>query len=80
MVGASADKFISTANLADGCLQTRSPFAVSGAFRSVVAGSNATGCALPVTHFGSVDIFLEALDSSNRGDVLIVDNQGRSDE
>jgi regulator of RNase E activity RraA len=35
---------------------------------------------LPVTHYGSVDIFLEAIDVSRPGDVLVVDNQGRLDE
>jgi regulator of RNase E activity RraA len=33
-----------------------------------------------VRHFGSVDIFLEAIDTASPGSVLVVDNQGRLDE
>jgi regulator of RNase E activity RraA len=38
------------------------------------------GRALPVRHVGSVDIFLEAFESAQPGDVLVVDNGGRLDE
>jgi regulator of RNase E activity RraA len=38
------------------------------------------GPALPVICYGSVDIFLEAMHSAEEGDVLVVDNQGRTDE
>jgi len=34
----------------------------------------------PVRHAGSVDIFLEALNEAEPGDVLVVDNGGRLDE
>jgi regulator of RNase E activity RraA len=34
----------------------------------------------PARHFGSVDVFLEALDGSRTGDVLVIDNRGRRDE
>jgi regulator of RNase E activity RraA len=34
----------------------------------------------PVKHFGSVDVFLEAMSSSQTGDVLVIDNDGRKDE
>lgn len=34
----------------------------------------------PARHFGSVDVFLEALEVANSGDVLLVDNEGRDDE
>jgi 4-hydroxy-4-methyl-2-oxoglutarate aldolase len=34
----------------------------------------------PVRHYGSVDVFLEALESSSPGDVLVIDNGGRRDE
>jgi regulator of RNase E activity RraA len=39
-----------------------------------------SGQALPVRHYGSVDIFLEALETAQPGDVLVVDNGGRADE
>lgn len=38
------------------------------------------GRALPAQHAGSVDVFLEAIENSRPGDVLIVDNRGLQDE
>jgi 4-hydroxy-4-methyl-2-oxoglutarate aldolase len=35
---------------------------------------------LPARHYGSVDVFLEAFEARQPGDVLIVDNGGRDDE
>jgi 4-hydroxy-4-methyl-2-oxoglutarate aldolase len=35
---------------------------------------------LPARHAGSVDVFLEAIEGGEQGDVLIVDNSGRDDE
>ncbi len=37
------------------------------------------GPAQPVTHLGSVDVILEAIDDAPRGAVLVVDNGGRED-
>ena len=34
----------------------------------------------PARHYGSVDIFLEALENASPGDVLVIDNSGRRDE
>lgn len=38
------------------------------------------GRALTARHAGSVDVFLEAIERSRPGDVLVVDNGGREDE
>lgn len=38
------------------------------------------GPALPVRHYGSVDVFLEALNDATEGDVMVIDNGGRQDE
>jgi regulator of RNase E activity RraA len=38
------------------------------------------GRVLPVRHYGSVDIFLERMATAGPGDVLVIDNQGRTDE
>jgi len=38
------------------------------------------GRALPVRHFGSVDVFLEVFETARPGDVLVIDNHGRLDE
>lgn len=34
----------------------------------------------PARHYGSVDVFLEALEKARPGEVLVVDNHGRQDE
>ena len=43
-------------------------------------GIHLVGRVHPVVHRGSVDVFLDAVDRSERGDVLVVDNGGRDDE
>lgn len=40
----------------------------------------AQGRVLPARHFGSVDVFLEALNRASAGDVLVIDNGGLLDE
>ncbi len=35
---------------------------------------------LPVQHYGSVDIFLEAMGNAEQGDILVIDNGRRDDE
>lgn len=47
---------------------------------SLVPGSRIAGRVLPAQHYGSVDIFLEALEKAKKGDVLVIDNRGRKDE
>ena len=46
----------------------------------VVPGRWVAGRALPARHYGSVDVFLEAFGRAEPGDVLVVDNGGRTDE
>lgn len=46
----------------------------------VIAGSRVAGRVLPARHYGSVDVFLEAMESADPGDVLVIDNNGRTDE
>ena len=46
----------------------------------MVPGHRIAGRALPVRHYGSVDVFLEALGRAGAGDVLVIDNGGRADE
>jgi regulator of RNase E activity RraA len=48
--------------------------------RPVWAGTHIVGRAQPARHYGSVDVFLEALEHAQPGDVLVVDNAGRDDE
>jgi 4-hydroxy-4-methyl-2-oxoglutarate aldolase len=72
---------LSTPHLADACL--RSDIAVRcgpAALRPITSTMQCAGRARPARHVGSVDVFLEALESAERGDVVIVDNGGRTDE
>ncbi|MNQ21100.1 putative regulator of ribonuclease activity [compost metagenome] len=48
--------------------------------RPLWSGTHFVGRVCPVRHYGSVDVFLEAIDTAERGDVLVVDNAGRMDE
>jgi regulator of RNase E activity RraA len=45
-----------------------------------LSGFRLAGRVLPVQHYGSVDIFLEAMGKAEPGDVLVIDNGGRMDE
>ncbi|HEX6386991.1 MAG TPA: RraA family protein [Anaerolineae bacterium] len=72
---------LSTPLIADACLRLRLPLRPAPpGIRSLISGSHFAGRARPVTHVGSVDIFLEAMEEVEAGDVLVIDNQGRRDE
>jgi regulator of RNase E activity RraA len=67
--------------VADACIRVGVPLrAASPGIAPVVPGSRAAGRALPARHYGSVDVFLEAFEAAEPGDVLVVDNGGRVDE
>jgi len=70
---------LSTAHLADACVRLRLPVRALPVV-AVAAPARAAGRGLPARHAGSVDIFLEAIERSRPGDVLVVDNGGRTDE
>ena len=67
--------------IVDACVQLSLPVRV-GPFglRCNFPGSRAAGPARPARHAGSVDVFLEAIATANRGDLLVIDNDGRTDE
>ena len=72
---------LSTPLIADGCLRRGVPLRIAPpGLAPVVAGAKVAGRALPVRHYGSVDVFLEAFGAARPGDVLVVDNAGRLDE
>ncbi|MCX4745612.1 RraA family protein [Kitasatospora sp. NBC_01287] len=72
---------LTTAHLADACLRAQVPVRCAPApLRAVVPGGRVAGRVLPARHVGSVDLFLEAFETAEPGDVLVVDNAGRSDE
>lgn len=72
----------STPLVADACVRLGValrivPFGI----RPLLSGSeHIAGHALPVRHYGSVDIFLEAMGNAEPGEILVIDNAGRMDE
>jgi regulator of RNase E activity RraA len=72
---------LSTPLVADACIRCDLPLRVAPpGIGAVVPGRRVAGRALPARHYGSVDVFLEALGPAESGDVLVVDNGGRTDE
>jgi regulator of RNase E activity RraA len=72
---------VSTPLVADACVRCGVPLrAAPAGVAPLVAGARVQGRALPSRHYGSVDVFLEALTDARPGDVLVVDNGGRLDE
>jgi len=72
---------LSTPLIADACVRLGLPLRLAPAgIRPVTAGSHIAGRVLPARHYGSVDVFLEAMESANPGDILVIDNGGRADE
>jgi regulator of RNase E activity RraA len=72
---------ISTPLVADACIRCDVPLrAAPSGIVPITRGALVMGRALPTRHYGSVDVFLEAFESAEQGDVLVVDNGGRVDE
>ncbi len=67
--------------IADACVQLSLPVRI-GPFGLTCnfPGSKIAGPARPARHAGSVDVFLEAIAGATQGDVLVIDNDGRTDE
>ncbi|RJQ77140.1 RraA family protein [Pseudonocardiaceae bacterium YIM PH 21723] len=75
------DRFASltTAHLADACVRAGVDVRTSS-IGPVAAGMRLAGRVLPARHAGSVDVFLEAFQGAQPGDVLVVDDRDRVDE
>lgn len=72
---------LSTPLIADACLRLKIPLRLAPAgIRPLTMESHIAGRALPVRHYGSVDIFLEAMGTAQQGDILVIDNERRMDE
>ncbi len=70
-----------TAAVVDACVRLGvTPRVAPPGLTPLDAGMRAQGRVLPVRHFGSVDVFLEALNRASAGDVLVIDNAGLLDE
>ncbi|MFB6890104.1 RraA family protein [Kitasatospora sp. NPDC056327] len=72
---------LSTPLVADACVRLAVELrAAPAGVAAVVPGSRVAGRVLPVRHYGSVDVFLEAYGAAGPGDVVVIDNGGRLDE
>lgn len=72
---------LSTPLIADACVRLDMPLRLAPqGIHLLIAGSRIAGRALPARHYGSVDIFLEAMETAQPGDILVIDNGGRTDE
>ena len=72
---------LSTPLIADACLRLKITLRLAPAgIRPLAMENHIAGRVLPARHYGSVDIFLEAMGSSQPGDILVIDNERRMDE
>lgn len=72
---------LATPQIADACIRLNieirlAPFGI----KPNIGKAKLAGKVLPVKHFGSVDVFLEASAFAKEGDVFVIDNNGRNDE
>lgn len=77
------DNAIATAQIVDACMRLKLPYRIAPAGIKSIAkvGSMISGPAIPVRHYGSVDIFLETIETTEtQNGVLVIDNNGREDE
>lgn len=71
---------LTTALIADACLRLGLPIRQAPpSIRPLVPGVPIVGPVLPARHAGSVDVFLEALEISQPGQILVIDDGGRTD-
>ncbi len=72
---------LSTPLVADAALRLKRALRLAPpGIQPVVPGMRVAGSVLPAQHFGSVDLFLEAMESATPGSVLVIDNGGRIEE
>jgi regulator of RNase E activity RraA len=72
---------LTTPHLADACARIKIEVRCGPPeIRPLVRAAHCVGPTLPARHSGSVAPFLEAIRTSSKGDVLVIDNDGRTDE
>ena len=72
---------LTTPHVADACVRTGVDVRCAPCELRALCPSNwVAGRVRPARHYGSVDIFLEALENASPGEVLVIDNCGRRDE
>jgi 4-hydroxy-4-methyl-2-oxoglutarate aldolase len=72
---------LTTPHVADACIRTGVDVRCAPCdLRALCPSDRVIGRVRPARHYGSVDIFLEALENASPGEVLVIDNSGRRDE
>lgn len=72
---------LTTPHVSDPCTRLGIPLRCAPPeMRPIWNGTHLVGRIRPARHYGSIDIFLEAITCSSPGDVLVIDNNGRRDE
>ncbi len=72
---------LSTPLVSDACMRLGLPLRVAPpGIHSLLPGGRVAGRALPARHYGSVDVFLEAMQGAREGDILTIDNGDRRAE
>lgn len=72
---------LTTPHVADAMVRLGVPVRQAPAdVRPLWDGARVVGRARPARHVGSVDVFLEAIELAEPGDILVVDNEARTDE
>ena len=72
---------LSTPLVVDAAVRLKIPLRLAPAgIASLIPSTRIAGRALPARHYGSVDVFLEAMQTAQPGDVLVIDNGERTDE
>lgn len=72
---------LSTPLIADAIVRLGSvPRVAPPSIQALMPRTQIAGRVLPVKHYGSVDVFFEAMSLAQKGDILVIDNQGRMDE
>jgi len=77
-----AFKKLSTPLIADACVRLNVALRIAplGIKPLLDKSNHFVGHALPVQHYGSVDVILEVMGNAQPGEILVIDNGGRTDE
>ncbi len=72
---------LATPQIADACIRLSVPMLLAPVgLKPIRSGDKVAGRVLPSRHYGSVDVFFEAFEAAEGGEVFVIDNGGRTDE